>query len=118
MSVQSYQVGSVLADRYEIKEVLGQGPVGATYLAFDREVEVEVALKVIAAELFPGEEARRDFVEAIERVREITHPHLRKVYEAEARGTLVFYTAAYHAGETLKQILQGEKVFTFLEAEP
>lgn len=116
--MQSYQVGSVVIDRYEIKEVLGQGPVGTTYLAFDQEVEVDVALKILAEELFASDGARQDFVEAMEAVREVSHPNLRKFYEVETRDGLVLYTGAYHAGETLKQALQGRKSFTHLEAEP
>ncbi len=46
-----YKVGDVVSERYEIKDVVGQGPVGVVYRALDREVDVEVAIKVVSPRL-------------------------------------------------------------------
>jgi serine/threonine protein kinase len=117
--VQLYRPGNVVAERYEIKEVLGQGQVGATYLAFDKELEADVALKILAAELLSAD-AMRDFDAIFEKVSNFSHPNLRKVYEyqTQAQGSLALYTGVYHQGESLRQMLQSRKVFTHLEAEP
>src|SRR5438132_5007053 len=50
-SPTSIPPGTVLADRYEILQLLGQGGMGVAYKAKDRELDRIVALKVIRPEL-------------------------------------------------------------------
>ena len=49
---ETYQLspGILLADRYEIEDVLGWGGFGITYLAYDQSLDLQVAVK----ELFPS----------------------------------------------------------------
>jgi serine/threonine protein kinase len=51
--------GDVLNDQFEIKRLLGRGGFGPVYLAYDRELQQEVALKVVAVQPGQGEAYRR-----------------------------------------------------------
>ena len=43
-----YQAGDLLAQRYQIVELLGKGGVGLTYRARDLQTQSEVAIKVVS----------------------------------------------------------------------
>src|SRR5439155_999313 len=47
--------GSVFANRYDVKEVLGMGGMGVVYRAFDRELQEPVAIKTLRPETLAGE---------------------------------------------------------------
>ena len=51
-------IGTVLAERYQIIDVLGIGGMGAVYRAFDRKLTRVVALKTILPELAATPSAR------------------------------------------------------------
>ena len=46
-----FKAGDILEDRYHIKDCIGQGPVAFVFRAHDKEMDVEVALKVVSARL-------------------------------------------------------------------
>jgi serine/threonine-protein kinase len=76
--------GLLVEARYELKSWLGGGPLGAVYQAFDRDVEVEVALKLLSAPLLPAGVAagQKVFSDSMRRVVKLVHPALIKVFDA------------------------------------
>ena len=66
-------VGTLLAERYEILELLGQGGMGAVYKAHDIELERLVALKLIRPDLASNPEILRRFKQELILAREVTH---------------------------------------------
>src|SRR5207248_2896019 len=47
--------GTVFANRYEVKELLGMGGMGVVYRAFDRELQEPVAIKTLRPETLGGD---------------------------------------------------------------
>jgi serine/threonine protein kinase len=90
-----------LADRYELRRVLGRGGMATVYLAFDRKHRREVALKVLLPGLaeFLGVER---FLREIETAARLTHPHILALHDSgEAKGFL-YYTMPFVDGGSLR----------------
>ena len=66
---------STLADRYAIQQELGSGGMARVYLANDRKLGRQVALKVLRAELASSIGAER-FLREIEIAAKLNHPHI------------------------------------------
>jgi serine/threonine protein kinase len=86
--------GSLLPARFEPLRLLGRGGMGAVYLARDRLLCREVAIKILAPELAADAVARERFArEAALAGRLGTHPHVVTAFEAgewDERPYLVF----------------------------
>ncbi|MEY8252737.1 MAG: hypothetical protein RPR91_10145, partial [Colwellia sp.] len=52
-----FQPGTMLASRYKIKELIGQGGMGAVYRAFDKNRDEDIAIKVLLPSLTKNERA-------------------------------------------------------------
>ena len=117
-----YNVGDVIESRFEVRELAGRGPLGLVYRVFDQEIEVEVALKVIHADLLPDDAARAAFEEAIRKVRRLSQQNIVRLYEPGADGDTRFVTMQFLEGLTLRKVMglrqdKGQR-FTAREVEP
>src|ERR1700736_6979409 len=73
-------VGTLLAERYEILELLGQGGMGAVYKARDTELERLVALKLIRADLASNPEILRRFKQELILAPGVTQRHRISIF--------------------------------------
>jgi len=75
--------------RFVVVGELGKGGMGVVYAAHDRELDRQVALKVLRAAAATEEERMRMLREGQAMAR-VTHPNVITVYEVGVEGTLVF----------------------------
>jgi tetratricopeptide (TPR) repeat protein/predicted Ser/Thr protein kinase len=100
------QIGTILGNRYEILQLLGEGGMGAVYKAADREVDRIVALKVIRPEMASNPEILARFKQELLLSSQVTHRNVIRIYDlGEAQG-IKFITMEYMEGENLHQILK------------
>ncbi len=100
-----YQPGDVVCDRYEIRDVVGAGPVGIVFRAYDREIDIEVAFKVVNARLVQTPEERKQFTRPMRLARKLSHQNLIRVYEEGEDQDRPFYTMQFLEGLTLRKII-------------
>jgi eukaryotic-like serine/threonine-protein kinase len=99
-------VGQVLADRYEIEELVGAGGMSSVYRAHDRLLDRKVALKVMHQHYGEDPEYVERFRREARSVASLSHPNVVTVIdrgEHEGRQFIVF---EYVDGENLKQLIQ------------
>ncbi len=93
--------------KYVIQRVIGEGGMGRVFLAFDRDLRRQVAIKVIRAELGRDGEHLARFIEEAQITGQLEHPGIPPVHElAVNQGNEVFFTLKLLRGRTLKEILR------------
>ncbi len=117
-----YGIGDVIAQRYEVRDLIGVGPLGAVYRVLDQEIDVDVALKVIHPGLLPDEAARENFSQTIRKVRKLSQQNIVRLYDDDADGDRAFFTMQLLEGLTLRKVIglrqdKGQR-FTVKEIEP
>jgi HAMP domain-containing protein len=100
------RVGQLFANRYVVRSVLGKGGMGRVYRALDRELDDEIALKVLAPETFDDEAfAIPALRQEIRLARKITHPNVVRTHDLGEFGGLRFLTMEYVPGTTLREVI-------------
>ncbi|HET8922411.1 MAG TPA: protein kinase [Candidatus Acidoferrum sp.] len=99
------QPGSVLGDRYEIVQLLGQGGMGAVYKARDRELDRIVALKLIRPEFAKNPEILRRFKQELILARQVTHKNVIRIYDLGQSDAIKFITMDFVEGQDLRHLL-------------
>ncbi len=80
--------GDVLADRFELREPIGEGGMGIVFAAWDREASREVAVKIVRADDADGEER---FEREAAALAKIAHPAIvRYVARGNENGARFF----------------------------
>jgi tetratricopeptide (TPR) repeat protein/predicted Ser/Thr protein kinase len=108
--------GSPLGTRYEIIRLLGQGGMGAVYLAHDRELDRKVALKVIRADMAANPEILKRFKQELILARQITHRNVIRIFDLAQTENIQFITMDFVEGEDLQAVLRRKKKLEPTEA--
>ncbi|MCA1732790.1 MAG: protein kinase, partial [Acidobacteria bacterium] len=97
--------GTSVGGRYRIEGVLGSGGYAVVYVAFDRELERMVALKILRPERASGEGLMR-FRREVAVARGISSPRLVRVFDIGASDNAIYLTMELIEGESLKERLR------------
>ena len=100
------QPGLVVANRYEIRELIGQGGMGSVYKAHDRFLDEPVALKLLRASFASTTEAAMRFRSEIKLARKVTHRNVCRIHEYSEVDGYRFLSMEYVDGRNLKELIQ------------
>ena len=100
-------IAAALDDRYVIERELGSGGMAVVYLARDRKLDREVALKVLRPELGAVLGSER-FLAEIKISARLDHPHILTLIDSGEADGFLYYVLPYVRGESLRDKLNRE----------
>ena len=102
--------------RYEIRSQLGSGGMGEVYLAWDSQLDRNVAIKVLPESLTFDQQRLRRFVLEAKAASALNHPHILTIHEIGTEGPTPFIASEFIEGLTVRQrINQQMKLSDVLE---
>ena len=110
------QPGTVLGNRYEILQALGEGGMGAVYKARDRELDRLVALKVIRPDLARNPAIIQRFKQELILARQVTHRNVIRIFDLGEADGIKFITMEFIEGKDLRSLLLEHKKYSPEEA--
>ncbi|MDR1687652.1 MAG: Stk1 family PASTA domain-containing Ser/Thr kinase [Clostridiales bacterium] len=104
--------GTVFADRYEIKDKIGQGGMSIVYKALDTKLNRIVTFKVMREEFATDEEFIKRFQKEARAAASISHHNLVNIYDVGNEDLTHYIVMEYIDGLTLKELIRKKAPFT------
>ncbi len=105
-------VREALAAEYEIIEELGRGGMALVYRARDRQLEREVAIKVLPFSLAFDAEFVERFQREARTAAGLEHPNIIPIYRVGRSGRVIYFVMKFLRGGSLSTVLQERKKLT------
>src|SRR5690606_22862691 len=107
MLEQGLVPNSTFADRYEVKEILGQGGMGMVFKAVDRELGEVIAIKTLKQDFLKSDPAALErFKSEIRLARRISHRNVVRTHDLGEHAGMYFITMEYVEGTSLKELIK------------
>lgn len=111
MDGQTNLVGQLLAGRYKLLKLIGQGGMGAVYQGADQQMSNRiVAVKVLAPHLVSDEKQVLRFEQEARAATQLRHPNTISVLDFGQSDGHIFMVIEFLTGETLTQVLRKGRI--------
>ncbi|MCB0309616.1 MAG: serine/threonine protein kinase [Bdellovibrionales bacterium] len=102
-----FDTDQLIADRYRVMRLLGQGGMGKVYLVSDTLLGGDqIALKILGSDLALDQVHTARFLREVQLTRKVTHPNIVRTFDVGTFGDIFFFTMEYAPGPTLKDKAQ------------
>jgi len=99
-------IGTLLLNRYELIEKIGEGGMGIVYKARCHLLNRFVAIKILKAELSKDEAFVAGFKREAKSAGSLSHPNIVSVHDVGVENHINFIVMEYINGKTLKQVIK------------
>lgn len=109
-------VAAALEGRYQILKELGRGGMGIVFQAYDKQLNEQVAIKILSPMLSTNSEALERMKREVSAARRITHPNVIRIHDIAEAGGLNFVSMEYFNGTTLKDHIRSQGPMSLMQA--
>src|SRR5579884_3836190 len=99
------QPGDLIADRYELEELVGTGGMSSVFRARDRQLDRRVAIKILHEHYAGDPEYLERFRREARAVARLSHPNIVTVIDRGADGGRQYIVFEHIEGENLKELV-------------
>ena len=93
--------------RYEIRSKLGEGGMGEVYLARDTQLDREIALKILTAEVARDQQRLHRFLQEARAASALSHPNAAHIYEIGEVDGAHYIAMEFVEGQSLDRKIDG-----------
>ncbi len=104
--VSGYEAGSILADRYRLESLLGQGGMGSVWRALHLTLNSPVAIKLIDPSIAASENALARFLREAQAAAALRSPHVVQTLDYGVHDGIPFIAMELMEGESLADRLK------------
>lgn len=108
---------SLLANRYEVSSMLGEGGMGTVHQGFDRSLERKVAIKRVRSEYAAEPTVRARFMQEARMAARLSHPYIVAVHDIIEEGGELFLVMEFVDGQPLDAMILDGRKFTLNDCE-
>jgi tetratricopeptide (TPR) repeat protein/predicted Ser/Thr protein kinase len=98
-------IGITIGD-FEIREVIGRGGMSSVYLAADKELERDIALKIPHERFLEKSSFVTRFRREAKAMARLRHPNIVQIYSVGNHGEIPFFAMEHVHGNSLEQVIR------------
>jgi serine/threonine protein kinase len=95
---------------YTIIALLGAGGMGAVYLAQDKKLDRQVAVKILNEKLIQREAKLPSFIREAKAASALNHPNILTIYEIGESADAQFIVSEFIEGKTLRELVRAARL--------
>ena len=109
-------IQQALGDSCQVRRLLGRGGFAEVYVAYDKRLKREIAVKTIRGDLVVNETLLERFQREAEAVAKLRHPNVVPIYSVGESHGVAYFTMPLIEGESLGSALEREGRFSVSES--